>query len=75
MNSTIQQLETERQKRDINKKDMSILVGYEYTTGWMQAVNQDHNPIDKIKKAKYVLDYYDKYGIIPTPQEVEHGRN
>lgn len=71
MNSTLQDLEQERKNRGINKKDMSILVGYQHTTGWMQAVREGHNPSDKIEMAKFVFAYHDENGYIPTPSEVK----
>lgn len=64
------QLDAEREKRDINKSNMSILVGYESSKSWGSALNTGHMGADKIDKAQIVFEYYDENGYIPTPKEV-----
>lgn len=67
---TIEEIDEAREERGINKGDFSIVIGYNWASGWETAVKQGCASEEKLHNAQKVFAYYDDYGIIPLPGEV-----
>lgn len=67
----LKELEERRQEMGIRPSHFSGAVGYRHASAWNEAVRRGRVSDEILRNARFVLEYHDENGILPTPAELE----
>ena len=67
----LEELEAAREDRGIRVTYFAAAIGYDHHSSWTTAVDRGSVSDEKLRAARYVLEYHDEHGYLPTPDELE----
>jgi len=66
------EIESMREERDINTTTMNALCGYSGNSAYTNAIKTGYMSPQKRQRCLDIYEYYDEYGIVPVPNEIQH---